>query len=91
MRQTRRKPTEPPEEIRNVSQSHFSVARRYGGCTFQGAGYHYDAETDTLVRFDVWRARSQQGKDDARQIARAERKQWQEKQGSLLDENEEEA
>lgn len=49
--------SEAPEEINNVSHSQFSVARHYGGCMFQGASYHYDAERDALVRLDVWLAR----------------------------------
>ena len=37
-----------PERIYNVSQTQLSVARFYGGCKFQGADYHYDAENVSL-------------------------------------------
>lgn len=46
-----------PEEIHGVSLSMFSVARYYGGCTFNGATYVYDLARDVLVRADVLKAR----------------------------------
>lgn len=76
--------TEAPEEIRNVSQSQFSVARHYGGCTFQGKSYHYDAERDALVRMDVWTQRIKEDKAEAKRYAKAEREKWQALQQSLL-------
>ena len=42
-----------PYEIRGVSQSYFSIARYYGGCTAFGTSYVYDAERDVLTRADV--------------------------------------
>ena len=46
-----------PEEIHNVSQSQFSVARHYGGCTYMGQAYIYDTGQDRLIRRDVYLAR----------------------------------
>ncbi len=42
-----------PYLIRGVSQSYFSVARYYGGATFNGSSYIYFAATDELVRDDI--------------------------------------
>lgn len=42
-----------PFVIQGVSQSQFSVARHYGGCTFQGKYYVYIPGADELVRDDV--------------------------------------
>lgn len=78
-----RKP-DAPEEIRNVSLGHFSVAKMYGGCKFQGKQYHYDAERDTLVRFDVWLRRLKEDGDQARQMRRSERAKWMAVQGDLI-------
>lgn len=47
---------EPPKEIHGVSRSQFSIARHYGGITFNGAHYTYDAVRDVLVRDDVIKA-----------------------------------
>ena len=65
-----------PERIYNVSQTQLSVARFYGGCKFNGADYHYDAETDTLTRMDIRQARIASNKEDAAKAAKAERKKW---------------
>lgn len=65
-----------PEEIHNVSQSQFSVARHYGGCTFHGAHYTYDADRDVLVRDDILKARRAKNKSQAKAWADAERKKW---------------
>lgn len=65
-----------PEEIHSVSQSQFSVARHYGGCTFSGAHYTYDADRDVLVRNDVLAARRAKNKAQAKAFAEAERKKW---------------
>lgn len=42
-----------PEKIYHVSQTQLSIARYYGGCTFQGYGYTYNPTEDTLTRNDV--------------------------------------
>lgn len=68
-----------PERIYNVSQTQLSVARHYGGCKFNGADYHYDAESDTLTRMDVWKARCASGKE----AAKAEREKWTDAQQSF--------
>ena len=65
-----------PEEIHNVSQSQFSVARHYGGCTFSGAHYTYDAERDVLVRDDILKARRAKNKSQALAAAKEERRKW---------------
>lgn len=70
-----------PEEIHNVSQSQFSVARHYGGCTFSGAHYTYDAERDVLVRDvlvrdDILKARRAKNKSQALAEAKEERRKW---------------
>lgn len=48
-----------PFLIQGVTTSQLSVARHYGGCTFQGRSYLYIPTTDELVRDDVmaWLAR----------------------------------
>ena len=42
-----------PFGITNVSQSQMSIARHYGGCTWQGEKYTYMPPTDELIRDDV--------------------------------------
>ena len=42
-----------PYALCNVSQGFFSVARHYGGCTFQGCHYTYIQGHDECVRDDV--------------------------------------
>lgn len=39
--------------IRGASHGMFSVARHYGGMTFNGYDYTYDPNTDELIRDDV--------------------------------------
>ena len=51
-----------PEEIHGVSQSQFSIARHYGGITFNGASYVYDPTNDSLIRADILKARNKQAK-----------------------------
>ena len=45
-----------PERIYNVSHTQLSIARYYGGIRLNGAEYHYDAESDMLIRMDIWRS-----------------------------------
>ena len=66
-----------PERIYNVSQTQLSVARFYGGCSLNGADYHYDAESDTLVRMDVWKAQCASSKKESAKAAKAEREKQQ--------------
>lgn len=74
-----------PERIYNVSHTQFSVARHFGGCTFNGASYHYDAENDVLVRMDVWKALLANDKAEAKRVADAERKKWTKVQRSFAE------
>lgn len=48
----------PDEQIgwRDVSMTQFSIARHYGGCTFNGARFTYFPADDSLWRDDVVRA-----------------------------------
>ena len=49
-----------PYVICGVSQTQFSVARSFGGCTFNGDAYTYFPATDELVRRDVLKWRGKQ-------------------------------
>ncbi len=42
-----------PYAISSISQSVFSIARLYGGMTYQGCAYTYFPEHDECVRDDV--------------------------------------
>ncbi len=42
-----------PYLIRGVSQTQFSIARHYGGMTFNGDSYTYCPTTDECIRGDV--------------------------------------
>lgn len=74
-----------PEEIHHASQSQFSVARFYGGCTFNGAEYVYDAENDKLVRKDIHLARQAKCKSEAKRLAAQERARWTKAQLSFVE------
>ena len=41
--------------ISHVCQTQFSVVRHFGGCNYNGAHWHYDAESDCLFRADFWK------------------------------------
>ena len=73
-----------PDEIHHVSQSQFSVSRHFGGCTYMGQSYIYDAGQDRLIRRDVYLARLKQGKAEAKALRDAERQRWMEAQKHLL-------
>ena len=73
-----------PDEIHSVSQSQFSVARHFGGCSYMGQSYIYDAGQDRLIRRDVYLARLKQGKAEAKALRDAERQRWMEAQKHLL-------
>lgn len=73
-----------PEEIHHVSQSQFSVARHFGGCSYMGQSYIYDAGQDRLIRRDVYLARLKHGKAEAKALRDAERQRWMEAQKHLL-------
>jgi hypothetical protein len=42
-----------PYALCNVSRGYFSIARHYGGCTFNGCSYTYIEGHDECVRDDV--------------------------------------
>ena len=42
-----------PYGMTNVSMTQLSIARHYGGCTYQGDYYIYLPHTDELIREDV--------------------------------------
>lgn len=73
-----------PDEIHHVSQSQFSVARHFGGCSYMGQSYIYDAGQDRLIRLDVYLARLKQDKAEAKALRDAERLRWMEAQKHLL-------
>lgn len=73
-----------PDEIHHVSQSQFSVARHFGGCSYMGQSYIYDAGQDRLIRRDVYLARLKQGKAEAKALRDAERQRWMEAQRTLI-------
>ena len=52
-----------PYAIGGVTQGQLSIARHYGGCTYQGKHYIYMPATDELVRDDVvaWLAKYRKG------------------------------
>lgn len=59
-----------PYALCSVSQGFFSIARHYGGCTFQGCHYTYMPGHDECVRDDVLRLvtklrKKQAGKKEA--------------------------
>lgn len=59
------KPIEKPERIYNVSATHLSISRHYGGCTVNGVYYCYDPRDDTLIREDVFKAQLAESKKAA--------------------------
>ena len=73
-----------PDEIHHVSQSQFSVSRHFGGCSYMGQSYIYDAGQDRLIRRDVYLARLKQGKAEAKALRDAERQRWTAAQNTLI-------
>jgi hypothetical protein len=43
----------PPKAISHVSHGPLSIARRYGGLTYNGASYVYISRFDVLIRADL--------------------------------------
>lgn len=72
-----------PERICNVSQTQFSVARFYGGATYQGQRYIYDPTTDELVRTDILKAEQKARK--AAKSPKGSRAQWTHSQQSFAE------
>ena len=71
----------PPDEIHGVSQSQFSIARHYGGITFNGAHYTYIPHEDKLIRDDILKARAKAARD----AKKANKKATKGSQGSLIE------
>ena len=44
-----------PYGMTNISMTQLSIAKYYGGCTFQNERYTYVPDTDELIRNDVLR------------------------------------
>ena len=57
-----------PEKIYHVSQTQLSIARHYGGLTFQGYSYTYNPNEDSLTRDDVLKGEVKAGKAKAKQV-----------------------
>lgn len=70
------KPIDRPEHIYNVTATQFSLTRYYGGCKVNGVDYHYDPESDMLIRMDVWKARCAISKEAALKAIADEREKW---------------
>jgi hypothetical protein len=62
-----------PFMIENVSHSRFSVARFYGGISYNNEHYVYFPDTDSLVRSDVlaWLKKKESAEDRALKEKRA--------------------
>jgi hypothetical protein len=76
--------TNPPDEIRHVSRSQFSVARYYGGCTYQGVSYAYERARDVLIRRDVLAGRVRVTKAEAKKKREADKADASDAQGDLI-------
>jgi hypothetical protein len=75
----RKQKPEPPEVIRGWRDSQLSIARFYGGLTYQGHQYVID-ENDDLVRWDVLQARARAAKAARKAAVESQ----QPEQGSLV-------
>lgn len=51
-----------PFIIQNVSMTQLSIARHYGGITYNGDAYTYNPKTDELIRNDFLKWKQRQGK-----------------------------
>ena len=69
--------SETPERIYGVSRSQFSIARHFGGITFNRKHYTYIAADDMLIRDDVL-LRDKKAKKDLAKQKREQAKQMQE-------------
>jgi hypothetical protein len=58
-----------PYALCSVSRGFFSIARHYGGCTFQGCDYTYMGGHDECVRNDVLRLVTKMRKKQAKKPA----------------------
>lgn len=67
------KPANPPERIQNWQHSQLSIARHYGGITYQGHSYQiaYDEPGQPLVRTDVLRRETRERQAQAKAAKQA--------------------
>lgn len=82
-------PKKPPERIYNWLNSQLSIARYYGGCTFQEHRYHIapNEEGQPLVRADVLQREAREKADKLKADRKAQKlaaQQAQQAQGNLL-------
>jgi hypothetical protein len=61
-----------PYGMTNVSMTQLSIARYYGGCSFQGDSYTYLPHTDELIRNDVLKWKRKQERKRKTPNARTE-------------------
>lgn len=73
-----------PFVIMNVSNTQFSIARHYGGITYQGAGYAHLPDHDELIRRDVLEMVQRYRKEIAKTKRDAEKQIADDAQGDLL-------
>ncbi len=73
-----------PYAITGCMTGHFSIARHFGGITFQGYRYTYVAEHDELVRDDVLKLLLSLLRLEGRKKANEEKEAAAVAQGSLL-------
>ena len=69
-------PRDTPYVIRGISRGMFSLARHYGGMTYQGKSYEYRAETDECVRRDVVKFVAKLRKEKPVETAKAEQDEF---------------
>jgi len=65
-----------PERIMNVSKTQFSLAMYFGAAHINGCNYHYDSETDSLIRHDAWDKMMAEDKDARKKWEDSEREKW---------------
>lgn len=75
-----------PERIYGWLDSQLSIARHYGGMTYQGHSYTiaHNEEGQPLVRVDVLARESHQAKEAAKQRSKADKQAADDAQGGLL-------
>lgn len=79
-------PPAPPERIHHWMNSQLSIARFYGGCTYQGARYviNYDEPGNPLVRADIFAADHKATRDANRSALRAKAAKIKMDQGAMF-------
>jgi hypothetical protein len=73
-----------PYAITGISCGMFSIARHYGGMTYQGCGYTYIPEHDECIRNDVLKLVVSLRKLEAKANRTEERERAKAAQGALL-------